>query len=113
MLILLAFCVALAAAQSWDKVVDLGYAEYRGVTNASINVTTFLSIRYAAPPTHELRWRAPQPPLDVRSGGVLNATTPPPQCPQAVPQINSSPSLPLLPPGGDEDCLFLKYVVDC
>ncbi|KAG9225197.1 hypothetical protein CCMSSC00406_0007028 [Pleurotus cornucopiae] len=108
MLILLAFCAALAAAQSWDKVVDLGYAEYRGATNASTNVTTFLSIRYAAPPTQELRWRAPQPPLVARNGGVLNATTPPPQCPQAVPQINSSPSLPLLPPGGNEDCLFLN-----
>ncbi|KDQ25028.1 hypothetical protein PLEOSDRAFT_1107944 [Pleurotus ostreatus PC15] len=108
MLILLAFCAALAAARSWDKVVDLGYAEYRGATNASTNVTTFLSIRYAAPPTQELRWRAPQPPLVARNRGVLNATRPPPQCPQAVPQINSSPSLPLLPPGGNEDCLFLN-----
>ncbi|KAL4253914.1 Carboxylic ester hydrolase [Pleurotus pulmonarius] len=108
MLILLACYVALAMAQTWDKVVDLGYAEYRGTTNTSTNVTTFLSIRYAAPPTQEWRWRAPQPPLVVRSGGILNATTPPPQCPQAVPQINSSPSLPLLPPGGNEDCLFLN-----
>jgi hypothetical protein len=32
-------------------IVDLGYATYQGSTDVSTNITTFLSIRYAAPPT--------------------------------------------------------------
>ena len=32
-------------------IVDLGYAQYRGSTNASTDISSFLSIRYAAPPT--------------------------------------------------------------
>jgi hypothetical protein len=33
-----------------SAVVDLGYASYQGVYNESDSVTTFLGIRYAAPP---------------------------------------------------------------
>lgn len=31
-------------------IVDLGYATYEGVVDTSSNITTFLGIRYAAPP---------------------------------------------------------------
>ena len=31
-------------------IVDLGYAQYQGTFNATQNATTFLGIRYAAPP---------------------------------------------------------------
>ena len=39
--------------QSDPTVVDLGYAQYQGTFNASINTTTFYGIRYAAPPIGE------------------------------------------------------------
>lgn len=32
-------------------IVDLGYAQYEGSTDLSTNISSFLSIRYAAPPT--------------------------------------------------------------
>jgi hypothetical protein len=34
-----------------SPVVDLGYASYQGVYNESTSITSFLGIRYAAPPT--------------------------------------------------------------
>jgi hypothetical protein len=32
-------------------VVDLGYAQYQGIVDTKLNITAFLGIRYAAPPT--------------------------------------------------------------
>jgi len=40
--------------------VDLGYSSYVGVRRGGVNV--FLGMRYAAPPTGNLRWRAPVEP---------------------------------------------------
>jgi para-nitrobenzyl esterase len=69
----------------------------RGTGNAG--VSTFLGLPYAAPPTGNLRWRAPQPAADWT--GVRDATTFGPSCPQA-------PS-PFAPPGQfSEDCLYLN-----
>lgn len=42
-------------------VIDLGYARYRG-TYLNNGVSEFLGIRYARPPTGDLRWRAPVEP---------------------------------------------------
>jgi para-nitrobenzyl esterase len=62
-------------------------------------VSTFLGLRYAAAPTGNLRWRAPQP--AAAWTGVRDATTFGPSCPQA-------PS-PFAPPGQfSEDCLYLN-----
>ncbi|KAJ7254594.1 Alpha/Beta hydrolase protein [Mycena rebaudengoi] len=89
-------------------VIDLGYARYQGEVNASTNVTSFLGIRYAAAPTGDLRFRAPQPPPAV--GGVQYATVQPNQCFQAG--IGLSPTSLLrtrdVQVGTSEDCLFLS-----
>ncbi|KAL1673862.1 Alpha/Beta hydrolase protein [Schizophyllum commune] len=53
-------------------IVDLGYAAYEGSFDPANNVTQFLGVRYAAPPTGENRWRPPQPPLHEE--GILQAT---------------------------------------
>ncbi|KAA6409585.1 MAG: hypothetical protein FRX48_06196 [Lasallia pustulata] len=83
--------------------VDLGYEVYQGVDDTSTGLHTFKGIRYAAPPTGQLRWQAPQPPT-INRGQVLQASTFASRCPQA-------PYSPM-PPGyditGDEDCLFLS-----
>jgi para-nitrobenzyl esterase len=59
----------------------------------------FLGMPYAAPPTGNLRWRPPRPPIDWR--GVRDATQFAPSCPQRL-TVNA-------PPGPmSEDCLYLN-----
>jgi hypothetical protein len=44
-----------------DLIVDLGYTQYEGKSSNGIN--QWLGMRYAAPPTGDLRFKAPQEPL--------------------------------------------------
>ncbi|KAF9544962.1 alpha/beta-hydrolase [Agrocybe pediades] len=99
-------------------VVNLGYAQYQGaiiqdkVTNATH--TQFLGIRYAAPPTGSLRFRAPA--LPAVTAGVQQATSSPPSCMQGG--DGTSPTTPFRAGhlqsrteqdvGPSEDCLFLN-----
>ncbi|KIK62492.1 hypothetical protein GYMLUDRAFT_41945 [Collybiopsis luxurians FD-317 M1] len=91
-------------------IIDLGYAKYQGVFDETNNLTSYLGIRYAAPPTGNLRWRAPQTPANNDSI-VQQATTQPNPCFQAptgasltnpLEKRASSPGAPT------EDCLFLN-----
>ncbi|KAF6759864.1 Alpha/Beta hydrolase protein [Ephemerocybe angulata] len=104
-------------------VVNLGYTEYQGFPTAQGNID-FLGIRYAAPPTGDLRFRAPQAPEAV--DGIQLADKQPNICPQAW--FGLSPSSPWrtsankttssslakrgfeVPPPS-EDCLFLNVAV--
>ncbi|TKA39073.1 hypothetical protein B0A54_09670 [Friedmanniomyces endolithicus] len=56
--------------QPISTTVDLGYSKYEGYT--AQNVNQWLGIRFAAPPTGDLRWRAPQPP-PLNNSAVLPA----------------------------------------
>ncbi|KAH7908532.1 Alpha/Beta hydrolase protein [Hygrophoropsis aurantiaca] len=88
--------------------VDLGYASYQGAVDTTTNITSFLGIRYAAPPIGDLRWQAPQPPATV--SGVQQATTQPNECYQA-PTGNSSTNPFIMSKRAvveSEDCLFLN-----
>ena len=49
-----------------STVVDLNYTSYRGTSLAN-GVTHWLGLRYAAPPLGDLRFRAPQAPLQKKS----------------------------------------------
>ncbi|KAJ4478531.1 Alpha/Beta hydrolase protein [Lentinula lateritia] len=92
-------------------VIDLGYAQYQGVFDSVNNITSYLGIRYAAPPIDDLRWRAPQPPTD-NSSTVQLANTQPLPCFQAGVGLapNSLEVLERRATIGDpiEDCLFLN-----
>jgi para-nitrobenzyl esterase len=82
-----------------NPIVRIDDGLIRGADVAGVN--SFLGPPYAAPPTGNLRWRAPQP-AAARSG-VRDATQFGPSCPQ--PTANN----PYLPPGPiSENCLFLN-----
>ncbi|KAE9408460.1 alpha/beta-hydrolase [Gymnopus androsaceus JB14] len=98
-------------------IIDLGYAQYQGVYDSVNNVTSYLGVRYAAPPIGDLRWRAPQSPANNSSAGVQQANTQPNPCPQA--STGDASTNPLegqssltrradAPGTGPEDCLFLN-----
>lgn len=86
--------------------VDLGYSKYRGTFNATTGINSWKGIRFTAPPTAELRWQAPQPPVLNRSN-VIDASQYGSQCPQnpfGNPQFQTSAQYENV----DEDCLFLN-----
>ncbi|KAJ3874377.1 Alpha/Beta hydrolase protein [Lentinula edodes] len=115
--LLLSFTVTFARvhprASNGVPVIDLGYAKYQGVFDSANNVTNYLGIRYAAPPTGDLRWRAPQTPAD-NSSVVQLANTQPLPCFQAPTGEASTNPLETLskrasaPGSPTEDCLFLN-----
>ncbi|KAF8124709.1 Alpha/Beta hydrolase protein [Boletus edulis] len=98
-------------------IVDLGYAKYQGYFDTQTNITSFLSVRYAAPPLGNLRFQAPQPP--VPEPGIQPATQNPNMCYQT--SSGASMTAPVPPfgynkrqsttPGASEDCLFLNVFV--
>src|SRR5580704_6044486 len=84
---------------SANPIVRVGDGLVRGADVAGVN--TFLGLPYAAPPTGNLRWRAPRP--AAAWSGVRDATQFGPSCPQAT------TGNPYLPPGPiSEDCLYLN-----
>jgi acetylcholinesterase len=76
--------------------VDLGYSTYVG-TQLAAGVNQYLGVRYAAPPTGELRWRAPADPLHNDTTQLANAFGP--LCLGSSDGIASNNS---------EDCLFVN-----
>ncbi|KAL0567354.1 hypothetical protein V5O48_014639 [Marasmius crinis-equi] len=102
---------SVSPRQTTAPIIDLGYAQYQGVFDPNTNVTNFRGVRYAAAPTGDLRWRAPQTPSSV--SGVQQATTDPAPCPQASNGVSpTNPNENSLEkrqaPTESEDCLFLN-----
>lgn len=135
-LISLAFAISVTfvRAEPAIPIVNLGYATYEGVVNATTNNTEFLGMRFAAPPTGNLyhlsvtvitmlislypgafRWQAPQAPATVE--GVQQAFVRPMSCFNAGEGI--APTAPFPGPASfkratavsSEDCLFLRYTI--
>ncbi|KAF7293283.1 Carboxylic ester hydrolase [Mycena chlorophos] len=99
-----------AVVVSAGPIVDLGAGgKYEGFIDEAHNVSTFLGIRYAAPPTGALRWQAPTAPAFVQA--IQQATTQPSMCYQGAIGINATAD-PLLVRrdtiAQSEDCLFLN-----
>ncbi|KAF9064636.1 Alpha/Beta hydrolase protein [Rhodocollybia butyracea] len=92
-------------------IIDLGYAKYQGAFDSLNNVTSYLGMRYAAPPVGELRFRAPQAPAN-NTTIVQEANTEPIPCFQAP--MGSAPTNPLEAMNKrqmvteTDDCLFLN-----
>lgn len=79
--------------------VDLGYAKYEGYTAHGVN--QWLGIAFAAPPLGNLRWRAPQAPLQNTATGVLPAKNFAPTCIGYWIYTEVTDSI-------NEDCLYLN-----
>ncbi|KAK4245812.1 hypothetical protein C7999DRAFT_42707 [Corynascus novoguineensis] len=92
-----------ACSQDSSLVVDLGYAMYRGQHNKTIGLNSWKGIRYAAPPTGNLRWLPPKGLPPKKKAPVTNATAFGPMCPQSLSSIPGAVYTP-----GNEDCLFLN-----
>ncbi|KII87402.1 hypothetical protein PLICRDRAFT_177155 [Plicaturopsis crispa FD-325 SS-3] len=106
------FNTEITRTNNTGPIVDLGYARYQGTVNSTTNITSFLGVRYAAPPTGSLRWRAPQSPEFVP--GLQQANAFQATCFEAGSGI--SPTDPPLKkraaaPSASEDCLFLDVYV--
>ena len=107
--VIAAFAMALASSANaasppvvntnFGPVVRTIYGPVKGTLTPG--VAEFLGVRYAAPPTGNLRWTPPQPP--TRWFLPMNAT----QFGNACPQVDSP--FPAVPTA--EDCLFLNVYV--
>ncbi|QSZ30110.1 hypothetical protein DSL72_004630 [Monilinia vaccinii-corymbosi] len=73
---------------------SLDYGSFQGAYSSTYNITYYQKIPFAAPPTGNNRFRAPQPPLPVINGTYNSIQTFPP-CPQKGTV-------------GSEDCLYLS-----
>ncbi|KAJ6508563.1 Alpha/Beta hydrolase protein [Mycena sanguinolenta] len=94
-----------ALAVDVGPVVDLGYAQYQGVVDTNLNITSFLGIRYASAPTGSLRWQAPTPPSNIAG---IQQSEEPPQCFQGSQGTSPTNPLAIRDVEESEDCLFLN-----
>ncbi|CBF70087.1 hypothetical protein AN6148.2 [Aspergillus nidulans FGSC A4] len=81
------------AATNSDPLIHLTYGSFQGRYDSTYNISYFRKIPFAAPPTGENRFCAPQPPLPVRDG-IYDTDQSFDMCPQRT--VN-----------GSEDCLYL------
>lgn len=72
-LVCLALCVtggfvphSVSAATAAAPIVDLGYAQYQGTVDVTLNITTYRGLRYAAPPTGKTQFP------HTRTGSLTN-----------------------------------------
>ena len=91
------------------RIVDLGYAQYKGKSDPVSGYDTFFGMRYAAAPVGDLRFRAPQPPLSS-SRNVIDASNnsyPGTVCPQGFISGHTLKFKDQLAKPISEDCLTL------
>jgi carboxylesterase type B len=95
-----------ASSSNSSLEVDLGYSVYRGVNNATSQLNNWRGVRFAAPPTGQLRWQLPQAPRSDRSSPI-DASQYAPTCYQSGNSAGGA-----IRPGNQslaaEDCLFLN-----
>ena len=90
--------------QAITSTTDLGYAKYQG-TSLKAGVNQWLGMAFAAPPTGDLRWRAPQDPIVNQT--LQQATEFAPTCAGYWLQTTSTTPGPGLTTTLSEDCLYL------
>ncbi|ESZ97944.1 hypothetical protein SBOR_1667 [Sclerotinia borealis F-4128] len=92
--ILLPLCIFSLLVFAQDITASLDYGTFQGAHSSTYNITYYQRIPFAAPPTGNNRFRAPQPPLPI-TNGTYNSIQTFPACPQKGTV-------------GSEDCLYLS-----
>ncbi|PBP20955.1 carboxylesterase [Diplocarpon rosae] len=87
------FLLLGSTAQGQHLVASLDYGTFQGAYSSTYNISYWRKIPYAAPPTGENRFRAPQAPIPV-TNGTYDSDQPYGFCPQSTVH-------------GTEDCLYL------
>ncbi|KAK6581324.1 hypothetical protein PZA11_006015 [Diplocarpon coronariae] len=87
------FSLLSSVAQGQHLVASLDYGSFQGTYSSAYNISYWRKIPYAAPPTGENRFRAPQAPIPI-TNGTYDSNQPFELCPQRT--VN-----------GTEDCLYL------
>lgn len=88
-----AFLALSVATNAYDNpLINLNYGSFQGKYDTTYNLSYFRKIPFAAPPTGNNRFRAPQPPLPITD--IYDTDQDFDMCPQRT--VN-----------GSEDCLFL------
>lgn len=101
-MILSAVLIAVVCA---DKIRTLDYGTWMGTRSLQRSTITFYNIPYAAPPLGPLRFRPPQPPLNVSLLGILDATQSGPAC-----MVNQKDIINAFAKTS-EDCLGLNVII--
>lgn len=96
---------SLAQVRNNVPVVDTSTGQYQGF-EIYPGVSAYLGMRYAEPPTGQLRWEPPQPLANNDSSTVLDATQPFPGCYQLT--YNTMLNDKLAGVGESEDCLTIS-----
>lgn len=65
---------------------NLDYGSFEGAYSKAYNISYWMKIPFAAPPVGENRFRAPQPPLRIKTG-IYNSTQSFNYCPQRTVNI--------------------------
>ncbi|KAI1176756.1 carboxylesterase [Nemania sp. FL0916] len=86
--------VGLGNSRQVLTTVNLDYGTFQGAYDPGYNISYWQKIPFAAPPTGQNRFRAPQPPLPIPHDVVYDSSQPFDMCPQRT--VN-----------GSEDCLYL------
>ena len=103
-LVTLVACASVSANRLPE--IDLGYVRQRATEyNSTTGIYVYKNIRYARPPTGDLRFRKPKPPLQEPAGTISDGTQYRSTiCPQPPQLSNITPSA----NGYSEDCLVRK-----
>jgi carboxylesterase type B len=105
----------LNAADNGSQVVDLGYARHRptytNTTASGEKIVSYMNIRFAQPPTGQLRFRKPVTPPPY-SPGIQNGSYPL-RFTDCISSVSSEVPFPDINGTiwGHEDCLFLNVLV--
>jgi para-nitrobenzyl esterase len=110
---LLALGIALLACKAPPETPVPDWESRRGTPSGTVvgfvgryGSYAWLGLPYAAPPTGERRWRAPEPPAPW--SGVREALRPGSSCVQYASPLGGVDAAAVGTPVGDEDCLYLN-----
>lgn len=114
MILSLLLCITVVHAQP-TLLADLTYGSFQGAYSSKYNISYWQKIPFAAPPTGENRFRAPQPPIPIMNG-TYDSSQEFDYCPQRTVSVTRCGTVGVATmltysddeANGSEDCLYLS-----